>query len=103
PRRKCRSTTARIRRNRKRNMVKRSYRDRHIIYRNVYHRFTLKQIKNILRDRDVRYVHPKLDKSSRILSIGMKKRKQQQKKRKKIEKEDVYIMSGQIYNNNKIT
>ncbi|CAF1418442.1 unnamed protein product [Rotaria sordida] len=73
PRRKCRSTTARIRRNRKRNMVKRSYRDRHIIYRNVYHRFTLKQIKNILRDRDVRYVHPKLDKSSRILSIGMKK------------------------------
>ncbi|CAF1564425.1 unnamed protein product [Rotaria sordida] len=54
-------------------MVKRSYRDRHIIYRNVYHRFTLKQIKNILRDRDVRYVHPKLDKSSRILSIGMKK------------------------------
>ena len=49
------------------------YRDRHVLLRNVYHRFTFKQIKKILRGRDVRYVHLKLHKSSRILSIGMKK------------------------------
>ncbi|CAF1402575.1 unnamed protein product [Rotaria sordida] len=73
PRRTCRSAAARTRRNRKHNKVLRLYRDQHIIYRKVYHRFNLRQIKNILRTRDVRYVHPKLDKSSRILSIGMKK------------------------------
>ncbi|CAF4371929.1 unnamed protein product [Rotaria sp. Silwood2] len=37
PRRKCRSTSARIRRNRKRNMVKCLHRDQHIIFRKVYH------------------------------------------------------------------
>ena len=73
PHRLYRSAAARTRRNRKRNKVLRSYRDRHVLLRNVYHRFTLKQIKNILRDRDVRYVHLTFNKSSRLLSIGMKK------------------------------
>ena len=54
-------------------MVKRLQRDRHIILRTVYHRFNISEIKNILRARDVRYVHLKLDKSSHIVSIGMKK------------------------------
>ena len=73
PHRLYRSAAARTRRNRKRNKVLRSYRDRHVLLRNVYHRFTLKQIKNILRDRDVHYVHLTFNKSSRLLSIGMKK------------------------------
>ncbi|CAF5122568.1 unnamed protein product, partial [Rotaria sp. Silwood1] len=49
-RRKCRSVSARTRRNRKRNMIK-----------------------NILRARNVRYAHLTLHKSSQVLSIGMKK------------------------------
>ncbi|CAF4194585.1 unnamed protein product [Rotaria sordida] len=72
-RRTCRSAAAQTCRNRKHNKVLRSYRDRHVIYRNVYHRFTFKQIKNILRDRGVRYIHLKLDKSTQVLSIDMKK------------------------------
>ncbi|CAF1444368.1 unnamed protein product [Rotaria sp. Silwood1] len=72
-RRNCRSSSARTRRNRKRNMVKRLHRDQHIIYRKVYHRFNIRQIKNILRARNVRYVHLTLHKSSQVLSIGMKK------------------------------
>ncbi|CAF4715424.1 unnamed protein product, partial [Rotaria sp. Silwood2] len=72
-RRNCRSSSARTRRNHKRNMVKRLHRDQHLILRKVYHRFNISQIKNILRARDVRYVHLKLDKSSQVLSIGMKK------------------------------
>ncbi|CAF4640267.1 unnamed protein product, partial [Rotaria sp. Silwood2] len=72
-RRNCRSSSARTRRNHKRNMVKRLHRDQHLILRKVYHRFNLHQIKNILRNRDVQYVHLKLDKSSQVLSIGMKK------------------------------
>ncbi|CAM4755271.1 unnamed protein product [Rotaria magnacalcarata] len=54
-------------------MAKRLYRDQHIILRIVYHRFKLHQIKNILRNRDVRYIHLKLDKSSQVLSIRMKR------------------------------
>ncbi|CAM2727911.1 unnamed protein product [Rotaria socialis] len=69
----CRSLLSRIRRNYRRNAVKRSYRDRHCIYRFVYHRFKLYQLKHILRQRDVRYVHLKLDKSLQVLSIGMKR------------------------------
>ncbi|CAF2149043.1 unnamed protein product [Rotaria magnacalcarata] len=69
----CRSLSSRIRRNYRRNAVKRSYRDRHCIYRLVYHRFKLHQLKHILRQRDVRYVHLKLDKSSQVVSIGMKR------------------------------
>ncbi|CAF2959876.1 unnamed protein product [Rotaria sp. Silwood2] len=72
-RRNCRSSSARTRRNHKRNKVKRLHRDQHLILRKIYHRFNLHQIKNILRNRDVRYVHLKLDKSSQVLSIGMKK------------------------------
>ena len=56
----------------KRNVIKRLYRDRHIILRKDYYRFTLRRIKAILNDHDIRYVHLKLNKSSRILSIGMK-------------------------------
>ncbi|CAF5103307.1 unnamed protein product, partial [Rotaria magnacalcarata] len=44
----CRSLPSRIRRNYRRNAVKRSYRDRHCIYRFVYHRFKLYQLKHIL-------------------------------------------------------
>ena len=51
----------------------RSSRDRHVMLRKIYHPFTLKQIKFFLRDLHVRYVHLKLDRSSHILSIGMKK------------------------------
>ncbi|CAF2032375.1 unnamed protein product [Rotaria magnacalcarata] len=69
----CRSLPSRIRRNYRRNAVKRSYRDRHCILRLVYHRFKLYQLKHILRQRNVRYVHLKLDKSSQVLSIGMKR------------------------------
>ncbi|CAM4779814.1 unnamed protein product [Rotaria magnacalcarata] len=69
----CRSLPSRIRRNYRRNAVKRSYRDRHCIYRFVYHRFKLYQLKHILRQRDVRYVHLKRDKSLQVLSIGMKR------------------------------
>ncbi|CAF4698334.1 unnamed protein product [Rotaria socialis] len=69
----CRSLSSRIRRNYRHNAVKRSYRDRHCIYRLVYHRFKLYQLKHILRQRDVRYVHLKLDKSAQVLSIGMKR------------------------------
>ncbi|CAF2157744.1 unnamed protein product [Rotaria magnacalcarata] len=54
-------------------MAKRLYRDQHIILRTVYHRFKLHQIKNILRNRDVRYIHLKLHKSSQVLSIRMKR------------------------------
>ena len=57
PRRNCRSISAKTRRNRKRNVIKRLYRDRHIILRKVYYRFTLRRIKTILNDRDIRYVH----------------------------------------------
>ncbi len=39
--------------------------------RTVYHQFRLKQIKNILHDLAVRFVHLKLDKSLHVLSIGM--------------------------------
>ena len=68
-----RSVQARQRRNRKRNLVLRQYRDRHIVLRMVYHRFTIQLIKRVLRDLDVRYVHLKLNTSSHVLSIGMKK------------------------------
>ena len=72
PRRSCRSLSARIRRNRRRNVIKHLYRDRYVILRKVYYRFTLRRIKTILNDRNIRYIHLKLNKSSRILSIGMK-------------------------------
>ena len=68
-----RSVQARQRRNRKRNLALRRYRDRHIVLRMVYHRFTIQLIKKVLRDLDVRYVHLKLNTSSHVLSIGMKK------------------------------
>ena len=73
PRRTCRSAVARTRRNRKRNIGKRSHRDQHIMVRQVYHRFTIRQIKHILRDRNVYYVHLLLGKISQTVSIGMKK------------------------------
>jgi hypothetical protein len=72
-RRTCRSAEARTRRNRKRNQALRPYRDQHVIYREVYYRFTLKQVKNILSDLGIRGVHLKPIRSTNFLSIGMKK------------------------------
>ena len=69
----CRSVQARQRRNRKRNTVLRRYRNRHVVLRVVYHRFTIQLIKRVLRDLDVGYVHLTLNTSSHVLSIGMKK------------------------------
>ncbi|CAF1547712.1 unnamed protein product [Rotaria magnacalcarata] len=69
----CRSLPSCTRRNHRRNAVRRSYRDRHCIFRLVYHRFKLYQLKYIIRQCDVRYVHLKLDKSAQVLSIGMKR------------------------------
>ena len=72
-RRVVRSIEARQRRNRKRNLHLRPFRDRHVRVRPLFHRFTMKQIKQLLPERDVRYVHLKADRRSNYLSIGMKK------------------------------
>jgi hypothetical protein len=56
-RRAVRSTKARRRRNRKCNVFLRPLRDRHVLIRPFYHRFTMRQITQLLRERDVRYTH----------------------------------------------
>ena len=73
PRRAIRSADARKRRNRKRNRVLRPLRDQHVLLRSIYHRFTMRQIKQILREREVRYFHLKVDRRIDSLSIGVKK------------------------------
>jgi hypothetical protein len=72
PRRAIRSAEARNRRNHRRNRALRPRRDRHVLLRPLYHRFNISQIKNILRERQVRYIHLKIDKRSNCLSIGVK-------------------------------
>ena len=66
----CRSAEARTKRNWKRNRKLRSYRDQHVICRQVYHRFTQRQMKRIIKDRGVRQFHLIVDKSSNTVSIG---------------------------------
>jgi hypothetical protein len=56
----CRSIDARRRRNRRRNLSHRQSRDNHFILRYLYYRFTLKQMKQILREQNIRYVHIKM-------------------------------------------
>ena len=73
PRRAVRSVEARKRRNRKRNLALRSLRDQHVLLRPLYYRFNIRQIKKILREREVRYIHLKLDKRSNCLSIDVTK------------------------------
>lgn len=66
----CRSAEARARRNRKRNLKLRSYRDQHVICRQVYHKFTQQQIKRIILNQGVKQFHLVFDRSSNIVSIG---------------------------------
>ncbi|CAF3782931.1 unnamed protein product, partial [Rotaria sordida] len=54
-----RSTTARVKRNKKHNKVLRLYRYTYSIIRNVYHRFTMKKIKHLLHQHRVHSVHVK--------------------------------------------
>ena len=72
-RRVIRSADARKRRNHKRNRVLRPLRDQHVLLRSIYRRFTMRQIKQILREREVRYFHLKVDRRIDSLSIGVKK------------------------------
>ena len=71
-RRVVRSDEAGQRRNRKQNLHLRPFRDRHILVRPLFHRFTMKRIRQLLRERGVRFVHLKADRQSNYLSIGMK-------------------------------
>jgi len=72
-RKACRSKEARNRRNRKRNRQLRPDRDRHVIYRQVYHRFNLKQLREFVADLNIRHAHVKPTRSSDMVSIGWKK------------------------------
>ena len=71
--RSCRSVSARKRSNQRRNLVHRQRRDQHVMLREVYHRFNVTQIKTILRQRKVQYVHLVYHKDRGYVSIGVKK------------------------------
>jgi hypothetical protein len=72
-RKSTRSSEARTRRNREKTRKMRSYRDQHVIYRQVYHQFKFHQIKKIIEvDLGIRYAHLKPIKSLNMVSIGWK-------------------------------
>ena len=68
-----RSLESRKRRNQHRNRIRRVLRDRHLMIRDVYHRFTVKQVKQQLKHLQIKNVHLRLDKLNRCLYIGLEK------------------------------
>ena len=68
-----RSIEARKRRNQHRNRIPRTSRDRHLIIRSIYHRFTLRQVKEQLMRLQIKHVHLRLDRVNRWLYIGLKR------------------------------
>ena len=71
-----RSIEARKRRNQHRNRIRRASRDRHLIIRGIYHRFTLRQVKEQLMQLQIKHAHLRLDKVNRWLYIGLKRPEQ---------------------------
>lgn len=65
-----RSQEARTRRNKKRNSATKKFRFVHTIVRSFYHGFTIRQMKDILRDRGIKKVNLKTDSRSNLIFIG---------------------------------
>ena len=68
-----RSLESRKRRNQHRNRIRRVLRDRHLMVRNIYHRFNVKQVEEQLKHLQIKNVHLRLDKVNRCLYIGLKR------------------------------